>query len=277
MRPSWYDLLGVDTDASAEEIRAAWKAAIADLDPTDRRFRVLNQAAEVLLDPTARAEYDAGACARAPTRQSPRTERRRSPRVGENLTTSAPRRLEPGDPTTAGHSCLAARRRWSRLTVYRGRSAPPPGWRASPRTTQSPTRPARHRPPPRAAAVTILAYDYRTMDEDQAAAGALMTADYREEYDKLFAVLKENAAGDQDRGHRGACVASGIVRAEARPGGGAGLREPAHPERALRSRRVYRDQVTLTMEKVDGDWLVDDLETTPPSAPDATPGSPARS
>ncbi len=55
---SWYDLLGVAPDASAEEIRAAWRAQIADLDPTDRRFAVLNQAAEVLLDPTRRASYD---------------------------------------------------------------------------------------------------------------------------------------------------------------------------------------------------------------------------
>ena len=57
--PNWYDLLDVDHDASDTEIRAAWKAAIADLDPTDRRFRVYNQAAEVLLDPARRAAYDA--------------------------------------------------------------------------------------------------------------------------------------------------------------------------------------------------------------------------
>ena len=58
--PSWYDLLGVDQDASSEEIRSAWRAAIADLDPSDRRFRSYNQAAEVLLDPASRSAYDAG-------------------------------------------------------------------------------------------------------------------------------------------------------------------------------------------------------------------------
>ena len=58
--PSWYDLLGVEQDASADEIRSAWRAAIADLDPSDRRFRSYNQAAEVLLDPASRAAYDAG-------------------------------------------------------------------------------------------------------------------------------------------------------------------------------------------------------------------------
>ena len=59
LSPSLYDLLDVERDASDAEIRAAWKASIADLDPTDRRFRAYNQAAEVLLDPDKRAAYDA--------------------------------------------------------------------------------------------------------------------------------------------------------------------------------------------------------------------------
>ena len=59
MTPTWYDLLGVEPDASAEEIRTAWKSGIADLDPGDRRFRSLNEAAEVLLDPARRSTYDA--------------------------------------------------------------------------------------------------------------------------------------------------------------------------------------------------------------------------
>ncbi|KRA30889.1 MULTISPECIES: J domain-containing protein [unclassified Nocardioides] len=55
-----YDLLNVDESATADEIRAAWKAAIADLDPSDRRFRAYNDAAGVLLDEEKRASYDAG-------------------------------------------------------------------------------------------------------------------------------------------------------------------------------------------------------------------------
>lgn len=59
MTPSLYDLLDVEPDASTDEIRAAWKAAIAELDPTDRRFRAYNDAAGILLDPDQRASYDA--------------------------------------------------------------------------------------------------------------------------------------------------------------------------------------------------------------------------
>jgi len=59
MSVSLYDLLDVEEAATAAEIRSAWKAAIADLDPTDRRFRAYNDAAGVLLDPEKRAAYDA--------------------------------------------------------------------------------------------------------------------------------------------------------------------------------------------------------------------------
>lgn len=59
MSANLYDLLNVDESASADEIRAAWKAAIADLEPSDRRFRAYNDAAGVLLDDDKRATYDA--------------------------------------------------------------------------------------------------------------------------------------------------------------------------------------------------------------------------
>lgn len=60
MSANLYDLLNVDESATADEIRAAWKAAIADLEPSDRRFRAYNDAAGVLLDAGKRTSYDAG-------------------------------------------------------------------------------------------------------------------------------------------------------------------------------------------------------------------------
>lgn len=59
MSTNLYDLLDVDEGASADEIRTAWKSAIADLDPTERRFRAYSDAAGVLLDADRRAAYDA--------------------------------------------------------------------------------------------------------------------------------------------------------------------------------------------------------------------------
>ena len=74
MNANWYDVLDVDPTATADEIRAAWRGAVADLDPTDRRFRVYNQAAEVLLDPARRSAYDGELAAeQAPSRRMTRT------------------------------------------------------------------------------------------------------------------------------------------------------------------------------------------------------------
>ena len=59
MSVNYYDLLDVEPTASADEIRTAWRSAVAELDPTDRRFRALSAAAETLLDPDRRAAlYD---------------------------------------------------------------------------------------------------------------------------------------------------------------------------------------------------------------------------
>lgn len=85
---NFYDLLGVDRTASADQIRSAWKTAIADLDPTDPIFRAYSGAAEVLLDAERRAAYDADL---APAEQAP------SDAVS---TEAAPDDVAPAQPVT---------------------------------------------------------------------------------------------------------------------------------------------------------------------------------
>ena len=112
------------------------------------------------------------------------------------------------------------------------------------------------------AVVPVLSYDHETLDADQRAAQALMTGGYREEYDKLFTVLEDNAPQTQTR-VTADVIASGIVRAAAdrvqvlvfvdRPTTNKLNAEPV----------VYKDQVTVAMQLVDGEWLVDDLTTSP--------------
>jgi Mce-associated membrane protein len=112
------------------------------------------------------------------------------------------------------------------------------------------------------AVVPVLSYDYEHLEADQKAAQALMTGNYREEYDKLFTVLEENAPQTQTK-VTASVIASGIVRASEervqvlvfvdRPTTNKLSAEPV----------VYKDQVTLAMQLVDGEWLVDDLITSP--------------
>lgn len=58
---TWYELLGVDRDATPAEIKAAWRDATDKFEPGsgNRQFALFNEAADVLLDPDKRAAYDA--------------------------------------------------------------------------------------------------------------------------------------------------------------------------------------------------------------------------
>ena len=49
--PTWYDLLDVPRDASTEDVRAAWKAQIADLEPGESR-EVATGEHEFVVDPS---------------------------------------------------------------------------------------------------------------------------------------------------------------------------------------------------------------------------------
>jgi Mce-associated membrane protein len=91
-----------------------------------------------------------------------------------------------------------------------------------------------------------------------------MTPAYQEKYDGLFSVIEENAPRtrtvvDVD------VVASAVVRSGEdedrwdillfvdRPTTNKATEEPV----------VFKDQATLTMQRVDGEWLVDGLQTSP--------------
>jgi Mce-associated membrane protein len=276
--PTWYDLLGLDSDASADEIRAAWKAGIADLDPGDRKFRALNEAAEVLLDTDRRAAYDASLEPEAdtPTQEAPPLTL--SDGSGETeAQLEAPDEAQPEqDSRTTDQREDAAeaapdqeQRTTARLNV--------PAWLLaalavlvalllatagylvtqpsddSIATATSDAQGAAER-----AATTILAYDYRHLDEDQTAAGALMTSAYKKKYDALFSQIAANAP-DLKVSVTVQVVASGIVRS-----GDDRVQVLVfvnRPTTRADGTKLYRDQVVMTMVKSGDDWLVDNMDT----------------
>jgi Mce-associated membrane protein len=256
--PTWYDLLDVSRDASTEEVRGAWKSQIADLEPGDRRFEALNRAARVLLDPASRAAYDeslppAEGVAAEPgpvtepleTVPGPSSTEATEPRPSSTDGGGLPTWLLAGLGVLAAVLVVAAVWMWTATDGGGDDTAARDAQVAAER-----------------AVVPVLSYDFETLAEDQAAAQALMTGNYREEYDKLFTVLEENAPQTRTR-VTASVVASGIVRAADdrvqvlvfvdRPTTNKLSAEPV----------VYKDQVTLSMQLVDGEWLVDDLITSP--------------
>lgn len=283
--PSLYDLLDVDSTASDAEIRTAWRSAISDLDPSDRRFRAYNQAAEVLLDPARRAEYDAELATAddeatepaatadhgPPPATPPAAEPTRAPaRAGLGSRLTDLRGRLGRSRSTAGATSAGVTRQvvpaWLLIglavlvavlvagVVYFANQPSDTEIEESTRAAQS----AAER-----AIVPVLSYDAKTLDADQAAAHAQMTSDYREDYDKLFESIKENAPRTGTVVTAEEPFASGIVRSgEDRVEVLLFLNRPTTNK--LRPQPVvFRDQVTVTMQKVGEDWLIDDLKTSP--------------
>lgn len=249
--PTWYDLLDVSRHASADEVRTAWKARIADLEPGDRRFDALNRAAKVLLDPGARTAYDASLPA---DQDDAPTDAPVVPPLVEEGAGSMAGAPAGGVPSwlLAGLGVLAAGLLVATAWMWVSGDGSGDGGSAARDAQVAAER----------AVVPVLSYDYEHLEDGQKAAQALMTGSYREEYDKLFTVLEENAPQTQTK-VTASVIASGIVRATDsrvqvlvfvdRPTTNKLSAEPV----------VYKDQVTLSMQLVDGEWLVDDLVTSP--------------
>jgi len=115
------------------------------------------------------------------------------------------------------------------------------------------------------AIVPILSYDASRsgdLDEDQRSAEGFMTSDYRAEYAKLFEVIKANAPETGTK-VSAEVVASGIVRSgDDRVSVLVFVNRPT-TNKQVKDPVVYKDQVTVTMQRVGDDWLVDDLVTSP--------------
>ncbi|GAA2010605.1 J domain-containing protein [Nocardioides kribbensis] len=259
MTPSWYDVLGVDPDASTEEVRAAWRAAIADLDPADRRFRSLNQAAEVLLDPERRAAYDAtlepdaGLDADPATGTDPGPDgRTAAPLAAGGPSASRPPRsprVVPGwSLVVAGVLAVAL----AALTVLALVSPAASGEADAEEAREVAVR----------AIVPVLSYDYRSMDESAAAASTYMTSAFKtRDYDPLFAVLQENVA-ETETVVEAEVVDSGVVRTgEDRVEVLLFVDQPTTNVRFTEP-QTYQNRVVVTMVKDGEDWLIDKLVTT---------------
>lgn len=265
MITNFYDLLDVAPDATEAEIRAAWKSAIADLDPTDRRFRVYNQAAEVLLDREQRRAFDARLAAEGRDATSPADEWQTDPAAGRGATAAdvVPTQSSGAAATTGARRGIPT---WglAALAAVTAVALAACAWLwfavPSDASVEESTRAAQSAA--ERAVVPVLSYNARHLDEDQQAAQAYLTSDYRKEYDKVFAVIKQNAPATRTV-VRTEVLGSGIVRSGTdrvqvllfinRPTTNKQTTEPV----------VYKDQATVTMQRVDGEWLVDGIDSSP--------------
>jgi len=262
--PTWYDLLDVARDASTQEVRAAWKTQIADLEPGDRRFDALNRAARVLLDPAARTAYDAE---HPETQDLPLPEAPRPVALAEPAPVPAPAapfvHPDPDAERRAGGSWTVPGWLLAGLAVVAAGLVAATTWMWASGGDGGHDSTAREaQVAAESAVVPVLSYDYEHLEADQRASQALMTGRYRTEYDKLFTVLEENAPRTRTR-VTASVVASGIVRASEDRVQVLVFVDRPTTNKLSADPVVYKDQVTLSMQLVDGEWLVDDLITSP--------------
>lgn len=264
-----YDLLGVAPSATAAEIRDAWRSTIADLDPTDRRFGLLNDAAGVLLDADKRAAYDDSLVpAVAPEPVTPSAE----PPVDAGLPA-------PGVP-------VGAQRRSSGLLLAGlavlvaivGAGAlvlallVPSNDELSEATSEAEATARR-------AVTAVFSYQYTQLDADHDRAAAYLTSRYREKvgsFDDLYELIRESAPAQKLKVET-EFVASGVVRTGgADDGWFSGLLgdgadrvqilvffDTVKTSAASTTPITFRNFATLTMQRVDGNWLVDGIDGPP--------------
>lgn len=308
--PTWYDLLDVEPDAATDDIRAAWKSAIADLDPTDRRFRTLNEAAAVLLDADKRAAYDAELAAlEAAAAESDEDESDEADDDGPEAAVEtaavedavaedvpdAPEDAEDseGEANESGGRTLPVLPTWGLIAagalalaavvaagvVFFGQEKVETV--SNNNVTTSTVEGAvgkqitrNHKllveeqgaealEAAKKAVVPLLSYDYSKMDESKSKAHDVMTKDYREDYDRLFAVLVDNVPETKTVVKTLAPVDAGVIR----------VSDDTVQILVLVDRQVtnaqrstpigYQEYAMLTMAQVGDEWLVDKVETQP--------------
>ena len=258
MSSTLYDFLGVHRGAEPAEIRSAWRSLIADLDPSDPRFRAYNEAAETLLDPARRAAYD-----ETLEPEEPPTPPAADPEAGVSLSKEdAP--PAPTAVTEVGRRRLPLVPGWLLAAVGLLTALAVAGvvllW-------QQPSEGALEaastdaKVAAQTAIEPILSYDYRTLDQDQSDAHRYLTSGYRAKYDKFFnSVVRPNAATTKTV-VTVKVVDAAIVRTSGDDRAQVLLfinRPTTNKVRTV----VFKDQVTVTMVKEDGKWLVDKLCTT---------------
>lgn len=282
MTPSWYDVLDVEPTATSEQIRDAWRAAIADLAPSDRRFRLANQAAEVLLDPDRRASHDAELADQTSVENAAAAETEATEQVPAAAAEPRAKRRPVLAKPRARSGADAERSTGAVRVVVTSRRGLVPGWLlaglalltavlvgfssylyfAVPSDAAVAEATSTAQGVAERAIVPVLSYDYRRLDDDKAAAEAFMTPAYQDTYAKLFTVVANNAP-DVEAVVQAEFVASSVVNSGEDRVQVLLFANQTSTNKVQKTPRINRNYVTVTMQYLDGQWLVDDLQTSP--------------
>lgn len=279
--PTWYDVLGISRDASATEVKAAWRASTDKFEPGSGsgQFRMFNEAADVLLDPERRAAYDASLdgetsrtgladsdevpAAPAPAALPGTDEGKKSKRERKPRTTKV--RTPRAGAAPASRRAVVLTALLAVLTVAVIVAAVVLAVKVR---QESGVADARDEAPAAAerAAKAVFSYDYRKLPTDRERAKGYLTPAFAAKYLKNFDALakqKDGTAGlaVQSKAVVNASVlGSGVVDAQ---DGVARVLVYVNltATKAGGDPQIFQNRVSMTMEKTGNRWLVDNVNT----------------
>lgn len=269
--PTWYDTLGVEPDATPEQIKAAWRDATDKFEPGTGagQFRLFNEAADVLLDPTKRAAYDAelGLASTEPVvlaKPAPAVERVETPPVGQPVETPEPAATTGGFPLATWIVAV--------LTVLAVASLVVAGILGARLQNSVNTRQDDASSSAEAAAVAeraltaVLSYDYRHMEADRDRSAKFLTPAYKKKFLETFKLLVEGPNGTPGGAEKTKTVVTanvlGTAVQDAEPSkvrvlvfvNQAAVKGSGTPS-------IFQNRVVATMVRSGDKWLVDNVKS----------------
>jgi Mce-associated membrane protein len=206
---TWYDLLGVERDASPEQIRVAWREATDRAEPGTSQFKKYNEAAEVLLDSQARSAYDAELAASEPVQEvepepDPDPEPGAEPTTTTDTTSGVPRWAGP----LASTGVTIAVALVTVLAVAVGGYF----WFQNHRHDEQDDAGQEASAAAERALPFVLSYDYRQLPADKARAVRYLSPKYQKEYTATFDKLIASTDGRPGPAKQTSAVVKATVR-----------------------------------------------------------------
>lgn len=297
---TWYELLGVDRDASPAEIKAAWRDATDKFEPGTgaRQFSLFNEAADVLLDPERRAAYDAELAGEV-VEIEPEPEPEIEPET-ETETETEPDVAEPGpeegvepaeEParpgffrrgvlgkafgtltSTLGLAILAVLTVTSLVLAVVLFARADLGERADIYRARIEAQSVAQR-----AMAVALSYNYQHLAQDKAAATSFMTADYAAKFSKPFDAISTGTGTSPSTAVAKKSVVVATVQATGVIGASADrVQLLVYVDQVVTDINTAPESVTLenrvivTMVRSGGKWLIGELETRGTDCPECT-------
>ncbi len=218
---TWYDLLGVERDATPEQIRVAWREATDRAEPGTSQFKKYNEAAEVLLDAQARSAYDAELGASEPatepepvTEPEPATEPELEPEAGHEPAAEprATTDTTSGVPRWAGPLASTGVTIAVALVTVLAVAVGGYFWFQNHRHDEQVDAGQEASAAAERALPFVLSYDYRQLPADKARAVRYLSPKYQKEYTATFDKLIASTDGRPGPAKQTSAVVKATVR-----------------------------------------------------------------